>query len=77
MNPRLQRIDLGSSQNNKSDGLSVRYKVVETSSVTDEQIESILNEWTSKGYEFESIQFVVHVSSKRPTMAFLFFTHLQ
>ncbi len=50
------------------------YKVVETSTVTDETIEQILNEWTVKGYVFESIQFVTAVSSKRPTMAFLFFT---
>jgi hypothetical protein len=50
------------------------YKVVETSTVTDEEIERVLNEWTGKGYVFESIQFVTVVSSKRPTMAFVFFT---
>jgi len=50
------------------------YKVVETSTVTDEEIERILNEWTGKGHVFESIQFVTTVSSKRPTMAFVFFT---
>jgi len=50
------------------------YKIVETSVVTDEEIERILNEWTEKGYAYESIQFVTHVSSKRPTMAFVFFT---
>ncbi len=53
---------------------SMIYKVVETSTVTDEEIERILNEWTAKGYEFASIQFVTAVSSKRPTMAFVFFT---
>lgn len=52
----------------------MNYKVVETSTVTDEEVEKILNEWTEKGYVFESIQFVTAVSSKRPTMAFLFFT---
>ena len=50
------------------------YKVAETSTVTDEEIERILNEWTGKGYSFESIQFVTSVSSRRPVMAFLFFT---
>jgi hypothetical protein len=50
------------------------YKVVETSTVTDEEIENILNDWTSRGFVFESIQFVNSVSSKRPTMAFVFFT---
>jgi len=53
---------------------TMMYKVVETSTVTDEEIERILNEWTAKGYGFESIQFVTSISSKRPTMAFLFFT---
>lgn len=51
----------------------MNYKVVETSTVTDEEIERLLNEWTAKGYVFESIQFVTAVSSKRPTMAFVFF----
>ena len=50
------------------------YKVIETSTVTDEELERILNEWTAKGFVFESIQFVTSASSKRPTMAFVFFT---
>lgn len=50
------------------------YKVVEISTVTDEEIERTLNEWTAKGCVFESIQFVTSVSSKRPTMAFIFFS---
>lgn len=49
------------------------YKIVETSVVTDEEIERILNEWTARGYVFESIQFVTSVSSKRPAMAFVIF----
>lgn len=53
---------------------NMAYKVVETSMVTDEELERILNEWTAKGYAFASIQFVNAVSSKRPVMAFLFFT---
>ena len=53
---------------------TMTYKIIETSTVTDEEIERILNEWTEKGYVFESIQFVTSVSSKRPTMAFVFFT---
>ena len=52
----------------------MNYKVVETCTVTDEEIERILNEWTEKGFVFESIQFVTSVSSKRPAMAFVFFT---
>jgi hypothetical protein len=52
----------------------MHYKVAEISTVTDEEIEQVLNEWTAKGYVFESIQFVNAVSSKRPTMAFVFLT---
>jgi len=49
------------------------YKVVETSTVTDEEIEKVLNEWTGRGWTFSSIHFVNAESSRRPKMAFLFF----
>ncbi|HML94309.1 MAG TPA: DUF4177 domain-containing protein [Thermodesulfobacteriota bacterium] len=50
------------------------YKVVELSLVTDEEIEKALNTWTGEGWTFDGIHFVVRDSSKRPTMAFIFFT---
>ena len=50
------------------------YKVVELNSVTDEEIESALNEWTAQGWTFDSMQFAMRESSKRPAMAFLTFT---
>ena len=50
------------------------YKVVETSTVTDDEIERTLNEWTGKGFSFASIHFVTAQTSRRPVMAFLFFT---
>lgn len=50
------------------------YKVVELSLVTDEEIEKVLNTWVSGGWVFDGIHFVVKDSSKRPTMAFIFFT---
>jgi hypothetical protein len=50
------------------------YKVVETSSVTDECLEAIINEWVSKGWAFDGMQFAMRESSKRPAMAFLLFT---
>ena len=50
------------------------YKVVETSTVTDEEIERLVNEWEAKGYAFASIHFVTTQASRRPVMAFLFFT---
>ena len=52
----------------------VTYKVVELTSVTDEAIEAILNEWTSQGWSFDTIHFAMRESSKRPAMAFVSFT---
>jgi hypothetical protein len=49
------------------------YKVVETSVVTDEILERILNQWVQQGWQFDSIHFVIREASKRPSMAFLFF----
>lgn len=50
------------------------YKVVETSSVTDDELERIINEWVGKGWSFDSIHFVVRDASRRPSMGFLMFT---
>jgi len=52
----------------------IQYKVVETSMVTDEELEKILNEWASKGWHFEGMQFAMREASKRPAMAFVLFT---
>lgn len=52
----------------------VLWKVVETSTVTDESLESIVNEWVSQGWTFEGMQFAMRESSKRPAMAFVLFT---
>lgn len=49
------------------------YKVIELSIVTDEAIESVLNEWTAKGWIFDGIQFAMRESSPRPSMAFATF----
>ena len=53
---------------------TVTYKVVELSSVTDEEIESALNEWTSQGWTFDDMHFAMRESSRRPAMAFIAFT---
>ena len=55
------------------DVLSNEYKVVEISVVTDEQIEESLNHWTREGWTFDSMQFAMRDSSRRPAMAFLTF----
>ena len=54
--------------------MALRYKVIESSTVTDEEIESILNEWTAQGWSFDSMQFAMRESSKRPSMVFITFT---
>jgi hypothetical protein len=50
------------------------YKVVELGTVTDEEIEKALNEWTAQGWKLDGIQFAMRESSKRPSMAFVTFT---
>lgn len=54
--------------------MGITYKVVELSSVTDEEIEKVLNEVTSEGWTLDSMQFAMRDSSKRPSMAFISFT---
>jgi hypothetical protein len=54
--------------------VGVIYKVVETSDVTDAEIERLLNEWTAEGWTLDTMQFAMRDASKRPAMAFLVFT---
>ena len=53
--------------------MATLYKVVETSDVTEQALERILNEWTAQGWRFEMMQFAMRDSSKRPAMAFVTF----
>jgi len=53
--------------------VSLRYKVVEIGMVTDEELEKTLNEWTAEGWTFDTMQFAMRESSKRPSMAFVTF----
>jgi hypothetical protein len=53
--------------------VSLRYKVVEIGMVTDEELEKVLNEWTAEGWTFDTMQFAMRESSKRPSMAFVTF----
>jgi hypothetical protein len=54
--------------------VSLRYKVVEIATVTDDEIEKALNEWTAEGWQYDTMQFAMRDSSKRPSMAFVTFT---
>ena len=49
------------------------YKVIEISTVTDQAIEEVLNEWTKQGWTFDGLQFAMRDSSPRPSMAFAMF----
>ena len=49
------------------------YKVVEVSTVTDEELESVINEWVSQGWVLDGVHFAMRESSKRPSMAFVMF----
>jgi len=53
---------------------TLEYKVIEESVVTDENLESILNRWVAEGWCYEGMQFAMREGSKRPAMAFVFFT---
>ena len=50
------------------------YKVVEVNTVSEDMLEEVLNEWTTKGWHFDGMQFAIRESSKRPSMAFVIFT---
>lgn len=54
--------------------VEVEYKVVETSEVSDDSLERILNEATSDGWKLDTMQFAMRESSRRPSMAFVIFT---
>ena len=54
--------------------MALRYKVIETSEVSAEALEEILNEWTAEGWTLDAMQFAMRDSSKRPAMAFITFT---
>ncbi len=51
----------------------IHYKVIEVAPVTEESLESVLNERAKEGWGFESIHFVMREGSHRPAMAYLFF----
>jgi hypothetical protein len=55
-------------------GADVEWKIVEIATVTDEELERVVNEWTARGWEFQGVQFAMRESSKRPSMAFVTFT---
>ncbi len=53
---------------------SLLYKVVELSTVDEAALERAINEWVPQGWHLDGVQFAMRESSKRPSMAFVFFT---
>ena len=52
----------------------LKYKVVELSTVTDEEMEKAINSFVKEGWRFDGMHFAMRESSKRPAMAFILFT---
>jgi hypothetical protein len=52
----------------------LEYKVVEVTTVAEDILEEVLNEWTAKGWRYDGMQFAMRESSRRPSMAFVLFT---
>ncbi len=52
----------------------LHYKVVELSTVDEATLEQAVNGWVQQGWTVESVHFAMRESSKRPAMAFVFFT---
>lgn len=50
------------------------YKVAETSEVTDESLEKIINHWVAQGWQFDGMHFAMRDASRRPAMAFVLFS---
>jgi type 1 glutamine amidotransferase len=52
----------------------IEYKVVEVSTVTDEEIQKTINSKVREGWSLDGMHFAMRDSSKRPSMAFILFT---
>lgn len=55
-------------------GSVLQYKVVELSTVDEHALEQTVNRWVRDGWNLDGVQFAMRESSKRPSMAFVFFT---
>jgi hypothetical protein len=53
---------------------ALEYKVVELSHVDEGSLERAVNQAVAAGWTLDGVQFAMRESSKRPAMAFLFFT---
>ena len=56
------------------ESMMLKYKVIEISTVSEDMLEEVLNEWSAKGWTFDGVHFAMRESQKRPSMAFVIFT---
>ncbi len=52
----------------------IKFKVVELTTVTDEEMEKVINHAVSGGWNLDGMNFAMSEASKRPSMAFILFT---
>jgi hypothetical protein len=53
--------------------MTIRYKFVELSVVTDQSIETVVNTVVAEGWQLDAIRFAMSDASRRPQMAFISF----
>ena len=53
---------------------ALHYKVAELSTVDEHSLESVVNQHARDGWTLDGVQFAMREQSKRPAMAFVFFT---
>ena len=52
----------------------LQYKVAELSTVDEQSLERVVNDHAAEGWALDGVQFAMREQSKRPSMAFVFFT---
>ena len=53
--------------------MTIEYKFVELSVVTEESLEQAVNHWVGQGWQLDGVRFVTTDASRRPAMAFISF----
>lgn len=54
-------------------GRETEYRVVESSTVTEEELTRMLNETCAEGWQFDGFHFAMREASRRPSMVFALF----
>ncbi len=62
------------SDRGRAPATETEYRIVEVSTVTEEELTEVINEVVGEGWNLDGINFAMRESSKRPAMAFVLFT---